>query len=70
MAKLGGADLEKVKTERILIDQMKFFLVGVLTIDQKMSIWLKHLNDIQVLGKTEAEEAFRPWWDKLSDYVL
>jgi len=24
----------------------------------------------KVLGKTEAEEAFRPWWDNLSDYLL
>merc|ERR1711971_563046 len=24
----------------------------------------------KVMGKTEAEEAFRPWWDSLSDYIL
>ena len=30
----------------------------------------KWLNIIQVMGKTEAEEAFRPWWDSLSDYIL
>ena len=28
------------------------------------------LHNIQVMGKTEAEEAFRPWWDSLSDYIL
>jgi len=24
----------------------------------------------KVMGKSEAEEAFRPWWDSLSDYIL
>jgi len=24
----------------------------------------------QVMGKSEAEEAFRPWWDNLSDFIL
>jgi len=24
----------------------------------------------QVMGHTEAEKAFRPWWDKMSDYIL
>ena len=28
------------------------------------------LIKLQVLGKSEAEEAFRPWWDTLSDYLL
>ena len=31
---------------------------------------IEWLNNIQVMGKTEAEEAFRPWWDSLSDYIL
>ena len=30
----------------------------------------KRYKIIQVIGKTEAEGAFRPWWDSLSDYIL
>ena len=35
----------------------------------KMAV-AKIVSSVQVLGKSSAESAFRPWWDKMSDYIL
>ena len=37
--------------------------------ETKISVTLTVLS-LQVLGKSSAESAFRPWWDKMSDYIL